>query len=451
VSLSRVLVANRGEIAVRIIRAARDLGLETVAVYTEPDAQALHVSMADQAVGIGPAKAYLDSDRIVRAARDSHADAVHPGYGFLAENAGFARACAAAGLTFVGPSADAIAAMGDKVAARRIATAARVPTVPGSDGPVDAATARAVAEDIGYPLVVKAAGGGGGRGIRVVHGVDDLDGALAAGRREAQAAFGDATMYVERFLSDARHIEVQVLGDGAAAVHLFERDCSLQRNRQKVVEEGPSPVLAADLREAMAGSAVRLVESVGYHGAGTVEFLFDPATNAFFFIEMNTRIQVEHPVTEVLTGIDLVAAQLRLAAGEPLWLDQRDITVRGWALECRINAEDPANDFFPQPGVVERLRLPSGPWVRVDTALTEGCEIPPFYDSMIAKVIVTGEDRATAIDRCRRALDELTVAPIATTAPMLRALLDEPAFGAGDCSTTFLERWIDETWKDATT
>jgi acetyl-CoA carboxylase biotin carboxylase subunit len=258
-------------------------------------------------------------------------------------------------------------------------------------------------------------------------------------------------MYVERFLPDTRHIEVQVLGDGGSAVHLFERDCSLQRNRQKVLEEGPSPALGPDVREAMTASAVRLAEAVDYHGAGTVEFLFDAGTGEFFFIEMNTRIQVEHPVTELLTGIDLVAAQLRLASGEPLWLDQDDITTRGWALECRINAEDPANDFFPHPGVVERLRLPSGPWVRVDTALTEGHEIPPFYDSMIAKVIALGEDRPTAIDRCRRALDELTVAPIATTAPMLRDLLDDPAFRAGTYSTTFLEQWITETWKEAAT
>ena len=448
-ALSRVLVANRGEIAVRVIRAARDMGMESVAVFTEPDEQALHVAMADHSVGIGPPKAYLDVDRIVDAAREAGADAVHPGYGFLAENPRFAQACVDAGLVFVGPTADAIAAMGDKVAARRIAADAGVPTVPGSDGPVDGATARVVADEIGYPLVIKAAGGGGGRGIRVVDGPDALVGALSSGRREAEAAFGDPTMYVERFLPDARHVEVQVLGDGGAAVHLFERDCSLQRNRQKVVEESPSPALEPDVRDAMTGSAVRLAEAVDYHGAGTVEFLLDAATGEYFFLEMNTRIQVEHPVTELLTGVDLVGAQLRLASGEPLWLRQDDIATRGWALECRINAEDPANDFFPHPGIVRRLRLPSGPWVRVDTALTEGYEIPPFYDSMIGKIIVLGEDRPTAIDRCRRALDELVVAPIATTAPMLRDLLDDPAFRAGACSTTFLEQWITETWKEA--
>ncbi|CAN5758967.1 acetyl-CoA carboxylase biotin carboxylase subunit [soil metagenome] len=449
-TISRILVANRSEIAVRVIRAARDLGLETVAVHSEADADAAHVALADEAVEIGPAQAsrsYLDIDRLIDAATGTGANAIHPGYGFLSENAAFAQRCEDEDLTFVGPSAATIREMGDKVEARRIAADAGVPTVPGSDGAVDHDAARVVADEVGYPLLVKAAGGGGGRGIKVVDSTDALDDALTSARREAESAFGSGAVYLERFLPSARHIEVQVLGDGEHAVHLFDRECSLQRNRQKVVEEGPSPALGDARRGAITASAVRLAEAIGYRSAGTVEYLVDPDSGEFFFIELNTRIQVEHPATEMITGIDLVAAQLRIAGGEPLWLAQDDITRRGCAIECRINAEDPANDFFPSPGVIEQLTWPAGPWVRVDTALAAGDEVPPYYDSLIAKLIVLGGDRDQALARCRRALDELTIAPIQTTAPMLRALLDDDDVRAGDYSTTFLEQWV-EDWKE---
>jgi acetyl-CoA carboxylase biotin carboxylase subunit len=435
---------------VRVIRAAHDLGIEAVAVCSEADADATHVAMADDVVEIGPAqasKSYLDIDRIVGAAADAGADALHPGYGFLSENADLAQLCEDEGLTFVGPTAETIRRMGDKVAARRIAADAGVPTVPGSDGAIDLDAAAGVADDVGYPLLVKAAGGGGGRGIKVVDRADALHDALADARREAESAFGTGAVYLERFLPDARHVEVQVLGDGDAVIHLYERECSLQRNRQKVVEEAPSPALDDARRGALTASAVQLGEALGYRSAGTVEYLLDPASGEFFFIEMNTRIQVEHPITEAVTGIDLVAAQLRIAGGEPLWLTQNDVTRRGCAIECRINAEDPANDFFPSPGVVEELTLPAGPWVRVDTALAPGAEVPPFYDSLIAKLIVYGEDRDHAIARSLRAFDELHVGPITTTAPMLRALLDDELFRGGDYATTSLEPWVDQ-WKD---
>jgi len=445
--MNRLLIANRGEIALRIIRAARDLGIETVAVHSEADAGAAHVRLADVAVPIGPSpvgKSYLRSDTIVQAAVDAGADAVHPGYGFLSERASFARACEEAGLTFVGPDADTIDTMGDKVAARVAAAKAGVPTVPGSDAAIaDTDEAAAVATELGYPVMLKAAGGGGGRGIRVVGDERELrrDFPMASG--EAGKAFGDPRMYVERFVRRARHVEVQVLGDGDNVVHLFERECSLQRRRQKVVEEALSPGISDDTRAAMTTAAADLARSVGYRSAGTVEFLVDNDTGEFFFIEMNTRIQVEHPVTEWLCGVDLVAEQLRIAAGERLRIAQDDIAPRGAAIEFRVTAEDPANNFFPSPGPIERLQLPAGPWVRVDTWLEAGGEVTPFYDALLAKVVVWGADRAEAVARSRRVLDELVVEGIVTVLPMLTAILAEEWFSSADFHTGTLEQWLE--------
>jgi acetyl-CoA carboxylase biotin carboxylase subunit len=446
--VKRLLVANRGEIAVRIIRAARDLGISTVAVHSTADAGARHVRLADAAVEIGPppaGKSYLMADAILEAARSAGADAIHPGYGFLSERAGFAAAVADAGFAFVGPDAAVIDQMGDKVRARQVAMAAGVPTVPGTPGGVeDVGAAVAAAVDIGYPIMLKAAAGGGGRGIRVVEDEAGLRTAFPDASREAASAFGDGRMYLERFVRRARHVEVQVLGDGADAVHLFERECSLQRRRQKVVEEALAPGIDPGVREAMTAAAVRLAREVGYRSAGTVEFLVDDVTHEFFFIEMNTRIQVEHPTTELVTGIDLVAEQLRIAAGERLPHAQADIAARGWAIEFRVNAEDPARGFLPSPGRVRRLELPAGPWVRVDTWLEPDVTVPPFYDSLLAKVVVWGEDRETAIRRSRRALAEFAVEGVPTTAGLHTEILDEPWFAAGEFHTGTLERWLSD-------
>ncbi|HLU53921.1 MAG TPA: acetyl-CoA carboxylase biotin carboxylase subunit [Pseudonocardia sp.] len=446
--MKRLLVANRGEIAVRIIRAARDLGISTVAVHSTADADARHVRLADAAVEIGPppaGKSYLLVDAIVAAARETGADAVHPGYGFLSERAAFAAAVADAGLAFVGPDADVIDRMGDKVRARQVAAAAGVPTVPGTeDGVDDVDAALAAAADIGYPVMLKAAAGGGGRGIRVVADEAELRTAFPAASREAASAFGDGRMYLERFVRRARHVEVQVLGDGTDAVHLFERECSLQRRRQKVLEEALSPGVDERVREEMTAAAVRLAREVGYRSAGTCEFLVDDDTHEFFFIEMNTRIQVEHPTTELVTGIDLVADQLRIAAGDPLPHRQSDIAARGWAMEFRINAEDPARDFLPSPGKVGRVELPDGPWVRVDTWLEPDVTIPPFYDSLLAKVVVWGEDRESAIRRSHRALAEFAVEGVPTTAGLHAEILGEEWFAAGDFHTGTLEKWLSD-------
>ncbi len=420
----KVLVANRGEIAVRVIRACRDVGFESVAVYTDADAGAPHVRLADDAVALGAPRAYLDPAAIVAAA--DGCDAVHPGYGFLAENAAFARAVEEAGLTFVGPKPEHIELMGDKAAARKAAADAGVPVVPGSEGAVsDVEAAVAAAEQ--YPVAVKAAAGGGGRGIRIAADEAELRKAFDAAAREAQGAFGDPRLYVERFVERARHIEVQVFGD----VALGERECSLQRRRQKVVEEAPAPTYdASDL----CAAAASLAGSIGYRGAGTLEFLVDDETGEHFFIEMNTRIQVEHPVTELVTGVDLVAAQLtgELPAFE----------TRGCALELRLNAEDPDNKFMPSPGKVPSVVWPSGPWVRVDTWLEPGVEVPPFYDSLLGKLIVWGPDRPTCLARARRALREFSIDGIKTTAPMLARLLDEEWFIRGEFHTTTLEEWL---------
>ncbi len=443
--ISRVLVANRGEIALRVVRACRELGVRSVAVYSDADAGAAHVRHADDAVHIGKssaAKSYLDPEALLAAARSSGADAVHPGYGFLSERASFARAVADAGLVWVGPPADVIERMGDKAAARAVAARAGVPVVPGSDELTDVEDAVAAAADIGYPVLVKAAAGGGGRGIRPAGSDDDLRRVVAEARREAASAFGSDVVYLERALQHPKHIEVQVLADGHGnVVHCFERDCSLQRRRQKVLEEAPAPGLDPAVRQGMCDAAVALAREVGYVGAGTVEFLLDPDGD-FFFIEMNTRIQVEHPVTELVTGLDLVALQLRVADGEPLPLGQDDITCRGAALEFRVNAEDPADDFLPTPGEVTALELPGGPGVRIDTALAAGDVIPPFYDSMVAKLLVWAPDRDTALARGRRALAEYRVEGVPTTIPLHRRLLDDPTVVAGTHDITFLEGFL---------
>jgi acetyl-CoA carboxylase, biotin carboxylase subunit len=440
--MNKVLVANRSEIARRVIRACRELDYATVAVYSDADRDALHVREADEAVGIGKPKAresYLNVERLIEAARETGADAIHPGYGFLSESARFAEACAEAGITFVGPRAGAIAAMGDKAAARRLAGKAGVPVVPGGEA---SANGERVAEEIGYPLLVKAAAGGGGRGIRTVRAGDELQGALAVAAREAEAAFGDPSLYIEKLVEDARHVEVQVLGgsDGQL-LHLFERECSLQRRRQKLVEEAPSPVLSPRTREEMTAAAVRLAAAVGYTSAGTVEFLVD-RDERFYFIEMNTRLQVEHGVTEMVTGVDLVREQLLAAAGEPLELSQDDVRIDGSAIEFRINAEDPERDFHPSPGRIEVAELPGGPGVRVDTAIYAGYSVVPFYDSLIAKLMVWAPTREQALRRGRRALGELRIEGIATTAPLHLRLVDDDRVRAGDVHTGYLEELL---------
>jgi acetyl-CoA carboxylase, biotin carboxylase subunit len=440
--MNKVLVANRSEIARRVIRACRELDYATVAVYSDADRDALHVREADEAVGIGKPQAresYLNVERLIEAARETGADAIHPGYGFLSESARFAEACAEAGITFVGPRAGAIAAMGDKAAARRLAGKAGVPVVPGGEA---SANGERVGEEIGYPLLVKAAAGGGGRGIRTVRDGDELQGALAVAAREAEAAFGDPLLYIEKLVEDARHVEVQVLGGSDGQVlHLFERECSLQRRRQKLVEEAPSPGLSARTREEMTAAAVRLAAAVGYTSAGTVEFLVD-RDERFYFIEMNTRLQVEHGVTEMVTGVDLVREQLLAAAGEPLELSQDDVRIDGSAIEFRINAEDPERDFHPSPGRIEVAELPGGPGVRVDTAIYAGYSVVPFYDSLIAKLMVWAPTREQALRRGRRALGELRIEGIATTAPLHLRLVDDDRVRTGDVHTGYLEELL---------
>ncbi|EKV28949.1 Biotin carboxylase of acetyl-CoA carboxylase [Caenispirillum salinarum AK4] len=445
-AIRRLFIANRGEIAVRIVRSAKALGIETVQAHSEADADMLAVRLADHAVCIGPPAAkqsYLDADRIVAAARDAGCDAVHPGYGFLAENADFAEKVEAAGMVFVGPSPDTIRTMGDKAAARAAAIAAGVPVVPGSDGRLaNADAAVAAAEKVGYPVMIKAAAGGGGRGIRIAETEEELRRLAPQAQSEAQAAFGDGGLYLERVVRDARHIEVQILGDGSRAVHCFERECSLQRRRQKVWEEAPAACLDAETRATLCASAVALAENVGYRGAGTLEYLYEPTTGSFFFIEMNTRIQVEHPVTEMVTGLDLIAEMLRVAGGEPLSVRQEDIRLDGHAIEVRINAEDPANNFMPFPGLVGALSIPEGEGVRFDGMIYEGYAIPPFYDSLLGKLIVHGPDRAAAIDRMAEALKTLCIEGVKTTVPLHAALAADPAVKAGEFHTQFLEPWL---------
>ena len=441
--MEKVLVANRGEIALRVIRACRELGLRSVAVYSTVDEKALHVRRADEAVCIGPPHAresYLNVAAIMEAARQSGADAVHPGYGFLAENAAFAAACRDDGLVFVGPSPEAIEVMGDKARARQLAASAGAPTIPGTEGTATAAEAVGIASEIGYPVLIKAAAGGGGRGIRAARNEAELAELAEQAAMEAEAAFGDSSIYVEKLLTDARHVEVQVLGDNDGnLVHLFERECSLQRRRQKLLEESPSTALDAETREAMTTAALRIAAAVDYVNAGTIEFLLD-REGAFYFIEMNTRIQVEHPVTELVTGVDLVKEQLRIAAGEPMSVRQENLELDGAAIEVRINAEDPTRSFLPSPGEITSLELPGGPGVRIDSAAYAGYHVPPFYDSLVAKLICWGRDRAEAIARTRRALDEFVVEGIKTTIPFHLELLADPAVQAGDYHVEFLEQ-----------
>lgn len=445
-ALKKLLVANRGEIAVRIIRAAQAQGIATVAVYSAADAEGLWVRLADEAVEIGPPaarKSYLNIPALLQAAAATGADSVHPGYGFLAENADFADAVTGAGLIWVGPSGDVIRRMGDKVAARQAADAAGVPVVPGSDGRVDGIeAARAVLERTGFPVMVKAAAGGGGRGIRLAQDEAEFERVWPQAAAEALAAFGDGGLYVERLIGRARHIEVQVLGDGTDAVHLWERECSLQRRRQKVWEEAPSAALDQPTRERLCASAADLARSVGYSGAGTVEYLYDDQTGDFYFIEMNTRIQVEHPVTEMVTGVDLVGEGLRIAGGEALRLAQDDIVLNGHAIEVRLNAEDPARDFAPMPGTITGLAVPEGAGIRFDSMLYEGYTVPPFYDSLLAKLIVHAPDRDAAIDRLVAALGDLRIDGLATTAPLFTALAADGAVRANAVDTRWLEGWL---------
>ncbi len=443
---NKLLIANRGEIAVRIIRAAKELGLHTVAAFSEADKESLAVRYADEAVCIGPpaaTKSYLNSDAIIAAAQQSQSEAIHPGYGFLSENAGFADAVAAAGLVFVGPTPDTIRMMGDKAAARTAARAAGVPIVPGSEGEiVDLAQALTVARQIGYPVMLKASAGGGGRGIRVAADEASLAHHYNIAQAEAAAAFGSQALYLERFIKHARHLEVQVLGDGERVVHCFERECSLQRRRQKVWEEAPSPAIGEATRKALCASAVRLAEHAHYRGAGTLEYLYDEDTGQFFFIEMNTRIQVEHPITEMITGVDLVREMILIAQGQRLAIAQSRVSRRGAAIEVRINAEDPDRNFRPSPGRVDALALPAGPGVRVDGMLYPGCVVPPYYDSLLAKIIVHAETRDLALARLCRALDEFEVRGIVTTAVLHKRLAELEEVRAARYHTGFLEELL---------
>ncbi|HTX54176.1 MAG TPA: acetyl-CoA carboxylase biotin carboxylase subunit [Candidatus Baltobacteraceae bacterium] len=445
---SKVLIANRGEIAVRVIRACRDLGMRTVAVYSQADRDALHVLLADEAVCIGPPpsrQSYLKPDRIISAALITGADAIHPGYGFLAENAQFAEICERSGLAFVGPPAASIRLMGDKSAARRTAEAEGVPILPGTRHPIrDLEEAKKLAREIGFPLIIKASAGGGGKGMRVVSEPDEVESSLATAAAEAAGAFGDAAVYLERYLPNPRHIEVQVLVDAAGnGVHLGERECSIQRRHQKLLEESPSPAINESRRQAIGQAALQVAKAAGYRNAGTVEFLLD-ASGAFYFMEMNTRIQVEHPITESVTGVDLVQSQFRLAAGEPLGFTQADVTLSGHSLECRINAED-SERFLPTPGLLTALRLPGGPHVRVDTHAYAGYTIPQYYDSLLAKIIVHGPSRGEAIAYMLRALGETHIEGIQSTVPLHRRILEDADFRAGRTSTQFLPRLLGRT------
>jgi acetyl-CoA carboxylase biotin carboxylase subunit len=441
---SRILIANRGEIALRIIRACREMGIQTVAVYSTADADAAYLKLADRAICIGrapPGESYLKMDRIIAAAEVADVEAIHPGYGFLSENAHFAEVCRACKIEFIGPRVEAMAAVGDKVQCKKLARKSKVPTVPGSEGEVeDEKEALKIAGDIGYPVIIKAAAGGGGRGMRIAHNDVSLQAGLRQAQAEAENAFKNAAVYIEKYVELGRHVEVQILADHHGnAVHLWERDCSLQRRHQKLVEESPSPVLKSKVRESLCTAAVRLIKAAGYTNAGTVEFLVDKDQN-FYLLEVNARIQVEHPVTEQVTGIDLIKQQIRIAAGEKLPFTQEQITQTGHAIECRINAEDPARNFAPSAGLINELRVPGGPGVRLDSHAYAGYRIPPNYDSMIGKLIVHRPTRAEAISAMKRALHEFHIAPVKTTIPLHLQIMDNPNFLTGDVDTGFIER-----------
>jgi acetyl-CoA carboxylase, biotin carboxylase subunit len=440
----KVLIANRGEIALRVIRACRELGLETVAVYSEADRESLHVRFADDDVCIGPPpsrQSYLKIPNIIAAAEITGADAIHPGYGFLAENAEFADICKASNIVFIGPTGDQIRQMGDKATARRLAAEAGVPTVPGSPGTIDDPDeALAFAETIGFPVIIKATAGGGGKGMRIVQEAEQFTQLFGLAQNEALAAFNNGAVYVEKYIQHPRHVEIQVVGDNfGKVVHLGERDCSVQRRHQKLIEESPSPALSAVLRDRMGQAAVALASNIGYAGAGTLEFLLD-TDGSFYFMEMNTRIQVEHPVTEMVTSFDLVKEQIRVAANEPISFQGDGRRLRGHAIECRINAEDPARNFQPCPGLITAYHPPGGPGVRVDTHVYAGYTVPPYYDSLLAKVIVHGNDREEALTRMGQALDSFILEGVTTTIPFLARVIRHPDFVAGDIDTRFLER-----------
>jgi acetyl-CoA carboxylase biotin carboxylase subunit len=450
--IQKVLIANRGEIALRVIRACRELGIKTLAVYSEADVQSLHVQLADEAICIGGPKSsdsYLRADRIISAAEIADVDAIHPGYGFLSENAKFAEQCESCNIKFIGPKSKSIRIMGDKAIAKDTVRKAGVPTVPGSDGPVESeAEAVKVARKIGYPVIIKAVAGGGGRGMRIAHNDVSFAKEYHVARNEAEKAFGNGAVYIEKYIQNPRHIEFQILADSHGKVlHLGERDCSVQRRHQKLIEEAPSPFLTADLRKKMGKAAVRAAESAEYQNAGTIEFLVDPKGN-FYFIEMNTRIQVEHPVTEEVTGIDLIKQQIRVANGEKLDLDQGDITWTKHAIECRINAEDPARNFSPSPGTISLYYAPGGHGVRVDSHVYSGYTIPPYYDSMIGKLICYGGTRKIALQRSYRALSEYLVRGIKTTIPLHKAIMADPTFIEGKATTAYMEDFMARTPTD---
>ncbi|MGD2076778.1 MAG: acetyl-CoA carboxylase biotin carboxylase subunit [Chloroflexota bacterium] len=448
----KLLVANRGEIALRIIRACQQLGIQTVAVYSDVDRSAPHVRYANEAYHIGPppaAESYLAIDKLIEIARRSGAEAVHPGYGFLAERAAFAQACVDAGLVFVGPSPEAIRVMGDKLVARQTVQAAGVPVVPGTELGLDDEQLLAAAPGVGFPLLVKASAGGGGKGMRPVYEPERLPDALAAARREALAAFGDGTIYLEKMITESRHIEIQVLADmHGNYIHLGERECSLQRRHQKVIEEAPSFVVDAELREQMGQIAISAARSVNYFNAGTIEFLVDRDKN-FYFLEMNTRVQVEHPVTELVTGVDILQEQLRVARGRRLRISQEDVRLRGWAIECRINAEDPYNDYLPSTGTITTIRLPTGPGVRVDSGVYPGYEVTPYYDPLISKLICYGETRGEAVLRMRRALEEYRIMGVKTNIPFHQHMMDSHRFLSGQFDTKFVEERFSMSEREA--
>jgi acetyl-CoA carboxylase biotin carboxylase subunit len=450
--IQKILIANRGEIALRIVRACRELGIKTLAVYSEADIQSLHVQLADEAICIGGPKSadsYMRADRIISAAEIADVDAIHPGYGFLSENSKFAEQCESCNIRFIGPKSQTIKIMGDKAVARNTVKKAGVPTVPGSDGPIDSESeATKVARKIGYPVIIKAVAGGGGRGMRIAHNDVSFAKEYHVARAEAEKAFNNASVYLEKYIQNPRHIEFQILADSHGKVlHLGERDCSVQRRHQKLIEESPSPFLNSDLRKRMGKAAIRAATSAEYENAGTIEFIVD-SKGEFYFIEMNTRIQVEHPVTEEVTGVDLIKEQIRIASGEKLGFDQKDIEFRGHAIECRINAEDPARNFTPSPGTIGLYYAPGGHGVRVDSHVYSGYTIPPYYDSMIGKLIAHGDNRKMALERMYRALSEYLIRGIKTTIPLHKAILSDPVFIAGKATTGYLEEFLSRTPPD---